>query len=115
MSDAASLPASGLMVQDGVALRAGGAWAPVLQLTPGGPVPREDWILEGGGLPCGWAGGRSAGGLLSFRFPCQPPPTLSFCISISAASQGGACGVNKCPGGSIKGVVKAQQHTNVSR
>ena len=73
MSDAASPPASGLRVQDAVALRAGGAWALVLQLTLGGLVPREDWIL-GGGLPCGWAGGRSAGGLPSFRFPASRPP-----------------------------------------
>ena len=32
---------------------------------------------------------------------------LGRCVSISAASHGGACGVSKCPGGSIKGVVQA--------
>ena len=106
MSDAASPPASGLRVQDAVALRAGGAWAPVLQLTLGGLVPREDWIL-GGGVAMRLGRRPQCRRAAQFPFSCQPPPTLSLCISISAASQGGACGVNKCPGGSIKGVGKA--------
>ena len=74
MSDAASLPASGLMVQDGVALRAGGAWAPVLQLTPGGPVPREDWILDGAG--CHAVGQEAAvqEGCSVSVFPASRPP-----------------------------------------
>ena len=43
------------------------------------------------------------------QFPSSLPaaPTLSLRSSVSAASQGGACGVNKCPGGSIKGAVTA--------
>ena len=77
MSDAASLPASGLTVQDGVVLRAGGAWAPVLQLTPGGPVPREDWILGGGGGAGCHAVGQEAAvqeGCPVSVFPASRPP-----------------------------------------
>lgn len=51
MSDAASPPVSGLMVQEGLVLWAGGAWAPVLQLTLRGPVPERTgcWGWGGGG------------------------------------------------------------------
>ena len=72
MSDAASPPASGLRVQDAVALRAGGAWAPVLQLTLGGLVPREDWSLGGGCHAVGQEAAVQEGCPVSVFLPAAP-------------------------------------------
>ena len=116
MSDAASLPASGLLVWDGVELWSGRARAPVLQLTSRGPVPREDWMLGGWGVVPMWLGRRSRCRRAA-QSPSSPPASaaLGSCVSISAASQGGACGVSKCRVDQSKGWFKRQRRTNVCR